>query len=314
MNHVPTLDLRRYDTDREGFVNELGQAYREFGFCCFTGHNVDPHLIKRAYNVCERFFQSPSDYKKATHLPGKAGTRGFTPFKVETAKTSSIPDLKEFYHVGRDVSKHNPYPDILEPNVWPAGELGEEFRQVMLELYGQLEALGRQVLRPMALNIGLPEDAFTSITRNGNSILRQLHYPPVRPEDLPAVRAEAHEDISFITLLVGATAAGLEILTRDGEWLPITTTGDAIVVNVGDMLQRMTNHVYPSTTHRVVNPAGLAEGKSRYSIPFFMDPNPDHLIETIPSCITPENPDRYEGRYITAHEYLLERLAEIKLI
>lgn len=314
MNHVPTLDLRRFDTDRQAFVRELGEAYREFGFCCFTGHQVDPELIRRAYQVCERFFQSPLDYKMATHLPGKAGTRGYTPFKVETAKTSTIPDLKEFYHVGRDVSEgNNPYPDILQPNVWPAGELGQQFREVMLELYRQLENLGRQVLRPMALNIGLPEDHFASITAKGNSVLRQLHYPPVRPEDLPAVRAEAHEDISFITLLVGATAAGLEILTREGKWLPITTTGDAIVVNVGDMMQRMTNHVYPSTTHRVVNPAGQAEGKSRYSIPFFMDPNPDHLIETIPSCITADNPDRYAGRSITAHAYLMERLAEIKL-
>lgn len=314
MNHVPTLDLRHYESDREAFVHELGQAYRQFGFCCFTGHSVDPALIQRAYKACERFFQSPLDYKMDTYLPGKAGTRGYTPFKVETAKTSSIADLKEFYHVGREVSEgNNPYPDIMDPNVWPEGELGEEFREVMLELYGQLEALGRQILRPMALNIGLPEDAFTSITSKGDSILRQLHYPPVRPEDLPAVRAEAHEDISFITLLVGATAAGLEILTRDGDWLPITTTGDAIVVNVGDMLQRMTNHVYPSTTHRVVNPVGLAEGKSRYSIPFFMDPNPDHVIRTIPSCVTPDNPDRYAGRDITAHDYLMERLAEIKL-
>lgn len=313
MNHVPTLDLRRFDTDRQAFVRELGEAYREFGFCCFTGHDVDPALIQRAYRACERFFSLPVEEKMKTYLPGKAGTRGYTPFKVETAKTSTIPDLKEFYHVGREVSPgNNPYPDILDPNVWPDGEVGREFREVMLELYAQLEAMGRQVLRPMALNIGLPEDAFVRITDHGNSILRQLHYPPVAAEDLPAVRAEAHEDISFITLLVGATAAGLELLTREGRWLPITTTGDAIVVNVGDMLQRMTNHVYPSTTHRVVNPEGEGAGKSRYSIPFFMDPNPDHLITTIDSCITPDNPDRYPEP-ITAHDYLMQRLAEIKL-
>ena len=315
MHHVPTLDLRRYDTDRQAFVQEVGEAYRRFGFCCFTGHGVDPACIDRAYAASRAFFASPADYKSRTHLPGKAGTRGYTPFKVETAKTSSIPDLKEFYHVGRDVSEaYNPYPGILEPNVWPGGEQGETFRDAMLDLYAQLEGLGRRVLRPMALNIGLAEDHFVEMTGHGNSILRQLHYPPVDPRDLPAVRAEAHEDISLITLLVGATQAGLELLTREGEWLPITTTGDAIVVNVGDMMQRLTNHVYPSTTHRVVNPEGGEAGKPRYSMPFFMDPNPDFIIRTLPSCITPDNPDRYIGRPITAHEYLMERLAEIKLI
>lgn len=313
MNHVPTLDLRRFDTDRDAFVRELGAAYREFGFCCFTGHEVDPALVARAYDVCKRFFALPDVLKRQAFLPGKAGTRGYTPFKVETAKTSSIPDLKEFYHVGREVSDaENPYPGILEPNVWPAGELGSEFKDVMLALYTQMEAMGQRVLRPMALNIGLPEDYFEAITRNGNSILRQLHYPPVRAEDLPAVRAEAHEDISLITLLFGATQAGLELLTREGAWLPITTTGDAIVVNVGDMMQRLTNHVYPSTTHRVVNPQGPEAGKSRYSMPFFMDPNPDYLIESLPSCVSAANPNRYPEP-ITAHDYLMERLAEIKL-
>ena len=313
MKHVPTLDLRRYDTDREAFVREVGQAYEEFGFCCFTGHGVDPALVQQAYEVCREFFQSDRAVKMKTFVQGKAGTRGYTPFKIETAKTSKLADLKEFYHVGRDVSENfNPYPDILEPNVWPEGEMGERFRATLLELYAQLEGLGRRVLKPLALNIGLPENHFVDITQHGNSILRELHYPPVDPKDLPAVRAEAHEDISLITLLVGATQAGLEILTRDGKWLPITTTGDAIVVNVGDMMQRMTNHVYPSTTHRVVNPEGPEARKSRYSIPFFMDPNPDYLIQTIPSCITADNPNRYPEP-ITAHDYLMERLAEIKL-
>lgn len=314
MHRVPTLDLKRFTTDREAFVREVGQAYREFGFCCFTGHGVDPALVARAYAICKKFFDSPRAVKMETFIPGKAGTRGFTPFKVETAKTSSIPDLKEFYHVGRDVTpENNPIPDILEPNIWPSGELGVEFRAVMLEMFRQLEEMGRQVLKPMALNIGLPEDYFTALTENGNSILRQLHYPPVDPKDLPAVRAEAHEDISFITLLVGATQAGLELLNREGQWLPVTTTGDAIVVNVGDMLQRMTNNVYPSTTHRVVNPSGPEASKARYSIPFFMDLHPNHIIRTLPSCITPDNPDRYP-QSISAHDYLMQRLAEIKLI
>lgn len=313
MKHVPTLDLREYTTDRDAFVRKVGQAYEEFGFCCFTGHGVDPALIQEAYRVCQWFFHQPRSEKLKTFLQGKAGTRGYTPFKVETAKTSNLADLKEFYHVGRDVSADfNPYPDILEPNVWPEGPEGDHFRDTLLALYAALENLGRQVLKPLAVNIGLPEDHFVNITQHGNSILRELHYPPIDPKDLPAVRAEAHEDISLITLLVGATQAGLEILNRDGKWLPVTTTGDAIVVNVGDMMQRMTNHVYPSTTHRVVNPEGQASGQSRYSIPFFMDPNPDHLIQTLPSTITEANPNRYPEP-ITAHDYLMERLAEIKL-
>lgn len=312
MTRVPTLDLRRLETDRTAFVRELGEAYRTFGFCCFVNHGIDQVLIDEAYGAFREFFAQPLDEKMRYYQAGKAGTRGYTPNKVETAKTSKIADLKEFWHIGREVTPtFNPYPDILEPNVWP--EKVPQFKPLGLALYNQMESVGRDVLRGMAINIGLPEHFFASLTQHGNSILRALHYPPINPEDLPAVRAEAHEDISLITLLVGATDSGLELLTREGKWLPIETERGAVIVNVGDMMQRQTNHVYPSTTHRVVNPEGEAAKRSRYSMPFFMDPNPDFLIETIPSCITPENPDRYESQPITAHDYLMERLAEIKL-
>lgn len=311
LTHVPTLDLREFEADKAGFTRKVGEAYETFGFCCFTGHGVSPDLIKKAYQIFEAFFYAPLDMKMKTHLPGTAGVRGYTPFKVETAKTSQLADLKEFYHVGRDISKHNPYPEIFTANVWP--ENSPEFEETCLDLYNSLEEVGRQILKPLALHLKLEEDAFIKITSNGNSILRALHYPPVDPKDLPAVRAEAHEDICFITLLIGATQAGLELLKPDGAWLPITTHGDAIVVNIGDMLQRLSNHKFPSTTHRVINPEGEAAKKSRFSMPFFMDPDPDYLIQTLPSCIDEKHPDRYKNKAITAHDYLMERLAEIKL-
>src|SRR5699024_2460724 len=198
----------------------------------------------------------------------------------------------------------------MAPNVWPAEV--PEFREHGLALYNALDALGARLLRALALHIDLPEDWFEDKIDFGNSILRPIHYPPVEQGDIPNVRAGAHEDINFITLLVGASAAGLEVLTREGEWLPITTEGDAIVVNIGDMLQRLTNRVYPSTTHRVVNPPGDAARQPRYSVPFFLHPNPDVVLDPLPQCVSEENPKHYEGT-LTAHEYLQQRLREIRL-
>ena len=311
MNQVPTLDIRRYDSDREAFVEELGAAYREFGFCGITGHGIDAALIDGAYDAFQRFFALPTATKMHYHVSGSGGARGYTPFKVETAKDSPYPDLKEFWHIGRELSDDSPYRDTMPPNLWPAEVPG--FRESGYGMYGALDALGTRVLRALALHIGLPEGFFDDKTSNGNSILRPIHYPPIETPDIPNVRAGAHEDINFITLLVGASAAGLELLTRHGEWLPITTTGDTIVVNIGDMLQRLTNHVYPSTTHRVVNPPGADARKPRYSVPFFLHPNPDVVLDPLPSCVSAENPKRYDVP-ITAHEYLQQRLREIRLI
>jgi isopenicillin N synthase-like dioxygenase len=311
MKKVPTLDIRRYDTDRDAFVAELGAAYREFGFCCISGHGIEREKIDGAYDAFVRFFALPDETKRKYHVAGSGGARGYTPFKVETAKDSKHADLKEFWHIGREIPRDSVYAEVMAPNLWPAEV--PDFKTFGYGLYEALDGLGSRVLRALALHIGRPENYFADKTNFGNSILRPIHYPPLTQENIPNVRAGAHEDINLITLLVGASAEGLEVLTRDGEWLPITTEGDAIVVNIGDMLQRLTNHVYPSTTHRVTNPRNDNARKPRYSVPFFLHPNPDFVIDVLPECVTAENPSRYREP-ITAHEYLLERLREIKLI
>ncbi|HET9034368.1 MAG TPA: 2-oxoglutarate and iron-dependent oxygenase domain-containing protein [Dokdonella sp.] len=311
MKHVPTLDISRFDSDREAFVAELGAAYREFGFCCISGHGIAKSAIDSAYRVFQEFFALPAEVKQKYHQPGTGGARGYTPFGVETAKDSKHPDLKEFWHIGRELPRDSKYAGIMAENVWPSEVDG--FREYGYGVYEALDALGARVLRALALHIDLAEDFFEDKIQCGNSILRPIHYPPITASDIPNVRAGAHEDINFITLLVGASAEGLEVLTREGKWLPITTEGDVIVVNIGDMLQRLTNHVYPSTTHRVVNPQNDNARKPRYSVPFFLHPNPDVVLDVLPSCISADNPSRYPTP-ITAHEYLLERLREIKLI
>ncbi|WP_440222021.1 isopenicillin N synthase family dioxygenase [Dokdonella sp. MW10] len=311
MKKVPTLDIRRYDSDREAFVAEIGAAYREFGFCCISGHGIAREAIDGAYDAFQRFFALPPEVKIRYHVPGSGGARGYTPFGIETAKDSRHPDLKEFWHVGREIPRDSRFADVMPPNLWPDEVPG--FREYGYGLYEALDDLGTRVLRALALHIGLAENFFEDKTNVGNSILRPIHYPPITATDIPNVRAGAHEDINFITLLVGASAEGLEVLTREGSWLPITTEGDAIVVNIGDMLQRLTNHVYPSTTHRVVNPQNDNARKPRYSVPFFLHPNPDVVLDVLPSCVDADNPKRYDTS-ITAHEYLMQRLREIKLI
>jgi isopenicillin N synthase-like dioxygenase len=311
MKKVPTLDIRRYDTDRANFVAELGAAYREFGFCGISGHGIARELIDGAYDVFQQFFALPNDVKMQYHLKGTGGARGYTPFKVETAKDSKHADLKEFWHVGREIPRDSKFADVMAPNIWPSEVAG--FKEKGYALFEALDQLGSRVLRALALHIDLPENYFEDKTDLGNSILRPIHYPPITEENIPNVRAGAHEDINFITLLVGASAEGLEVLSREGEWLPITTQGDTIVVNIGDMLQRLTNHVYPSTTHRVVNPQNENARKPRYSVPYFLHPNPDVVLDPVPQCVTPDNPSRYDTS-ITSHEYLLQRLREIKLI
>ena len=308
---VPTLDIRRYETDRDAFVSELGAAYREYGFCGISGHGIPKALIDDSYRCFQEFFAQPEAVKMKYHMPGTGGARGYTPFMIETAKDSHYPDLKEFWHVGRELPPDSKYRDVMAPNLWPTEVAG--FKEHGYGLYQALDQLGTRVLRALALHIDLPERFFDDKTNFGNSILRPIHYPPITAPEVPNVRAGAHEDINFITLLVGASAEGLQVLTREGEWLPITTQGDAIVVNIGDMLQRLTNHVYPSTTHRVVNPPGEKSRQPRYSVPFFLHPNPDFLIDVLPSCTSAENPSRYASP-ITAQDYLMERLREIRLI
>jgi len=307
---IPTLDITRFDTDRDAFVAELGAAYRQWGFAGISNHGISQELIDNAYAAFRTFYALPEETKKKYHLAGQGGARGYTPFGIETAKDSKHFDLKEFYHIGREIADDSKYRDVMAPNVWP--EEVAEFKQYGLALYNALDALGARVLAALALHIDLPEDFFVDKVNVGNSILRPIHYPPITTDDIPNERAGAHGDINFITLLVGASTAGLEVRSHDGEWVPFTSAGDTIVVNIGDMLQRLTNHVYPSTIHRVVNPAGEAARQPRYSVPFFLHPNPDYLIDVLPSCITAENPSRYPEP-ITAHGFLEERLREIKL-
>ena len=318
---IPTLDILRYDSDRDDFVAELGAAYREWGFAGIRGHDIPQSLIDAAYDVFRRFFALPLDVKMQYHVPGQGGARGYTPLGIETAKDAQYPDLKEFFHIGREIDREeggrdSKYAEVMQPNLWPHEV--PEFHTLGYRLYDALDVLGSRVLSALALHIDLSEDFFADKTNVGNSILRPIHYPPITAptdsvESLPNVRAGAHEDINLITLLVGASAAGLEVKSRQGEWVPFTAEADTIVVNIGDMLQRLTNHAYPSTTHRVVNPPGEAARQPRYSTPFFLHANPDYLIRTLPQCVDAAHPDRYPTP-ITANEYLMQRLREIKLV
>jgi isopenicillin N synthase-like dioxygenase len=310
MSKIPTLDIRRFNSDRSAFVAELGSAYREWGFCGVSHHGIATTAIGGAYRVFKEFFALPEQVKLKYHVPGTGGARGYTPFGIETAKDSQYPDLKEFFHIGRELPEGSLYRQYMAPNLWPTEVSG--FREFGYGLFEALDKLGSQVLSALALHIELPGDFFVDKTRFGNSILRPIHYPPITSPDIPNVRAGAHEDINLITLLVGASSAGLEVKARNGDWVPFTADADTIVVNIGDMLQRLTNHVYPSTTHRVVNPPGDAARQPRYSTPYFLHANPDYLIETLPSCVSAGNPDRYPEP-ITANDYLMQRLREIKL-
>jgi isopenicillin N synthase-like dioxygenase len=308
---IPVLSMADFDGRRGVFTDRIGRGWREFGFVAVRDHGIDDALIESAYAVFRAFFALPETAKQGLRLPGKGGARGYTGFGVEQAKDHGVPDLKEFWHVGREVEGDNPHAQILLPNLWPDAPAG--FRAAALDLYRALDELGARLLEAIALDLGLERDWFADKVDRGNSILRAIHYPPIADAPEGAVRAARHEDINLITLLIGSKEQGLEILTREGQWVPVTTLPGSIVVNVGDMLQRLTNHVYPSTTHQVVNPPGAAARQSRYSIPFFLHPNPDFVIETLPQCVSADNPNRYPEP-ITSHGYLVERLREIGLL
>lgn len=263
----------------------------------------------RALDATKSFFALPEDVKRRYRIEGGAGQRGYVPFGVEAAKGAAKVDLKEFWHVGRELPEGHRYRPVMPENIGPA-EI-PAFRQDVYALYQALDALGAELLQSIAVFLGIAPDYFVTATRDGNSVLRLLHYPPTPPNP-EGVRAEAHEDINVITLLLGAEEAGLQLLTRDGEWLDVNPPEGALVVNIGDMLQRLTNHKLPSTSHRVVNPAADRAHLPRYSIPFFLHFAPDFLIETLPGCITPDNPNRYPTP-ITAQDFLFERLREIRL-
>lgn len=309
-SQIPTLSLADQDRDPDAFAAAFGQSFERFGFAVVADHGVPQPLIDRAWAMTEALFALPDAEKRRGHVPGGGGARGYTPFKTEIAKGASAVDLKEFWHVGRELPAGHRFGEVMPANVWP--ERPEGFRDTFVELFTAFDRAGDRLLSAIARHLKLAPDWFDPAVRDGNSVLRLLHYPPI-PADAEGERAGAHEDINLITLLLGAEEAGLELLDRDGRWLPIKPPPGAMVVNVGDMLQRLTNHVLPSTTHRVVNPPPERRGKSRYSMPFFLHPAPDFLIETLPGCVSADNPNRYSTP-ITAHDYLHERLVEIGLI
>ncbi len=309
VTNVRLLDIRVYDPAfgrEQTFVRQLGAAFREIGFVALRGHGIAPSVIASAYDAARTFFALSVAEKRRYHIEGGGGARGYTGFRVERAKDQVDPDLKEFWHVGRELGLSPPHPLA---NLWPVEV--PNFKPALLALYRALDELGARVLSATALHLDLPATFFDDKIERGNSILRPLHYPSVSGHER-GVRSAAHEDINLITLLVGAGEPGLEVLTRDGRWLPLATPPDQIVVNVGDMLQRLTNHALPSTTHRVVNPEQPWSSRSRYSMPFFLHPNSEFSIATLPSCVDREHPDRYPVP-ITADDYLQERLREIGL-
>ncbi len=307
---IPTLDISQFEANKQKFAEELGSSYQELGFCGIVGHGVDSQLLEDVYGVMRKFFALSDEVKNKYHVKGQGGARGYTGFGVEVAKNHEVPDLKEFWHMGREIDGVPPHP-TLYPNLWP--EEVAEFKPVISALYNELEALGKRVLRALAIFLGEDENYFEDKIDHGNSILRPLHYPPVENTDTPAIRAGAHEDINLVTVLCGSHQAGLEVLSHDGEFIPAIAPEGTIVINIGDMLQRLSNNVLPSTTHRVVNPVGEAAKSSRLSVPFFLHPNPEFLIETLPGCISKDNPNHYPEP-ITANDYLLERLREIGLM
>ncbi len=309
---IPSVDLAEFlsgDPKRKAaFVQELGKAYEEVGFVAVKNHGVPDELIADLYKYVQQFFSLPSDQKRKYEIPELAGQRGYTSFGKEHAKGSEAPDLKEFFQYGqnpRDNYKEEEYP----PNV-PIKEV-PEFNETFADAYRAFEKSGTALLQAIALYLDLDEHYFDQYVYNGNSILRSIHYPPITNEPKSAIRAEQHEDINLITLLVGASADGLQILTKQNEWVGVTSLPEQIVVNVGDMLQRLTNNKLRSTTHRVVNPARELWHTSRFSIPFFLHPRSSMSLKCLDTCIDSGHPKAYDDA--TAGEYLDERLREIGL-
>ncbi|GGC41599.1 flavonol synthase [Novosphingobium marinum] len=307
---LDTLPVLSLADEPDRFSSEIGESFRTFGFAMVRDHGIDGELVARGWELTREFFDLPDDEKRRYHLEGQGGARGYTPFMTEVAKGAEHRDLKEFWHIGRDLEPGNPLEPTMPPNIWPDRPAG--FRETFTDLYAEFDRVGNILLSRIASDLGLSPDWFEPAVEEGNSVMRLLHYPPL-PEDAGgSIRAGAHEDINLITLLLGAEEAGLELLARDGDWIEVSPPEGALVVNIGDMLQRLTNHVLPSTTHRVRNPSGERARHSRYSMPFFLHLRSDFRFETLAQCITAENPDRYPDR-ITADDYLQERLREIGL-
>ena len=314
MNNIPSVDLSDFLADdptrKQKFIKEIGEAYEEIGFVALKGHFLSDELSTNLYEEVKRFFELPTEIKESYEIEGIGGQRGYTSFGKESAKGKKEGDLKEFWHFGQEVVGNETlkaeYPNNVLVNEVP------NFNKVGMEAYKNLEKTAIYVLRALALYIGLDEFYFDNYVINGNSILRPIHYPPIQGEPKGAVRAAAHGDINLITLLMGASASGLEVQNKQGKWIPVTALPEQLVINVGDMLERLTNNKLRSTIHRVVNPPREEWGKSRYSIPFFTHPISEMSLNCLPECITETHPKVYDN--VTAGEFLNERLRELGLI
>lgn len=310
---IPLVDLAKFVSGDEGqraaFVKELGDAFHNVGFVGVVNHGIPKQLIEDFYKYAYEFFRLPTDIKQKYEIKNLAGQRGYTSFGKEHAKQSDVGDLKEFFQIGQTIEGNHEAKEMYPYNV--VVEEVAAFAKTGNELYRAFEKSGGALLEAIGIHLGLGGDYFTDKIHEGNSILRAIHYPPITSEPETAIRAEQHEDINLITLLVGASAGGLQVLNMEDEWLDALPGEDEIVVNVGDMLQRLTNNYLKSTTHRVVNPPRELWHTPRLSIPFFLHPKHDMDLTCLESCITADNPLNYEP--ITAGEYLDERLREIGL-
>lgn len=310
---IPVVDLAQFTqgtpVQKATFVNELGKAYEEVGFVAVKNHGIPAEIIAKQYEYVQQFFALPDAQKRKYEIPELSGQRGYTSFGKEHAKGSEAPDLKEFFQYGQTVDSDDPMKSVYPDNV--VVEEIKPLNQTLFNAYRSFEKSGKALLQAIALYLGLDEFYFDNYVEKGNSILRCIHYPPITQEPKTAIRAEQHEDINLITLLVGASADGLQVLNKQGAWVNVTSLPDQIVVNVGDMLQRLTNNKLKSTTHRVVNPARELWSTSRFSMPFFLHPQSNMSLACLPSCISEANPKAFDD--ITAGEYLDERLREIGL-
>ncbi|HLW42621.1 MAG TPA: 2-oxoglutarate and iron-dependent oxygenase domain-containing protein [Flavobacterium sp.] len=314
MQNIPNVDLRDFLSDdpvrKQKFVNEIGKAYEEIGFVALKGHFLKDDLVAQLYAQVRLFFELPLEKKKKYEIPGIGGQRGYVSFGKESAKGRTAADLKEFWHFGQYV-ENDPQLKAKYPENVMVEEL-PEFNPTGKKAYKMLEKTGVYVLRALALYLDLDEFYFDPFVKNGNSILRPIHYPPITEEPKDAVRAAAHGDINLITLLMGAQGKGLQVLNHDGEWVDAIAADDELIINVGDMLSRHTNNKLKSTIHQVVNPPRALWGTSRYSIPFFMHPVGEMPLNCLENCIDEQHPRQYED--ITSGEFLTERLIELGLI
>ncbi|CAM4185819.1 MULTISPECIES: isopenicillin N synthase family dioxygenase [Flavobacterium] len=315
MQKIPSVDLRDFLSDdptrKQKFVNEIGKAYEEIGFVALKGHFLDDKLVEDLYSEVRNFFSLPLETKSKYEIPGIGGQRGYVSFGKEHAKGRSAGDLKEFWHFGQYVSEGSKYENEYPENVQVSELL--KFNAVGKEAYQLIEKTGIYVLRALALYIGLDEFYFDKYIKDGNSILRPIHYPPITDEPKDgAVRAAAHGDINLITLLMGAQGKGLQVQNHNGDWIDAMAEPDELMINVGDMLSRHTNNKLKSTIHQVVNPPRELWGSSRFSIPFFMHPVSEMSLNCLPECVDENNPKGFED--ITAGEFLHERLVELGLI